>query len=95
LSRNLAPAVYAEVLVGYRKGFRLVFIILAGLAVFSFVTAFFLMPHRDLDRPDDKKLREEGKEFVAKLKEKNLKASQDLPEKRAAKEQPDLEPLEV
>ncbi|KAF5379537.1 hypothetical protein D9615_006544 [Tricholomella constricta] len=88
LARQLSPTVYAQVLAGYRKGFRLVFIILASLAVFAFVTAFFLMPHRDLDRPDDKKLKEEGKEFVARLKGKKeiipKEESPDLPEKHVA-----------
>ncbi|KAF9465642.1 putative MFS drug transporter [Collybia nuda] len=70
LSHTLHPDIYREVVRGYHKGFRLVFIILAGLAVFSFITAFFLMRHRDLDRPDDKKLKEEGKVYVARLKAK-------------------------
>ncbi|RDB18552.1 Efflux pump FUS6 [Hypsizygus marmoreus] len=70
LARTLPPDVYAEVLHGYLKGFRLVFNILAGLAVFAFLAAFFLMPHRDLDRPDDKQLKQEGKEFIAQLKGK-------------------------
>jgi hypothetical protein len=43
---------------------------LASLAVFSFIVAFFLMRHRDLDRPDDEKLKKEGKEYVAQLKAK-------------------------
>lgn len=91
-SRGLDSVVYAQVLEGYRKGFRFVFIILASLAVFSFITAFFLMPHRDLNRPDDEKLKEEGKEFIARLegkkgtsprKEESEQSSVDLREKQA------------
>ncbi|KAG5641816.1 hypothetical protein DXG03_004158 [Asterophora parasitica] len=86
-ARQLSPVVYAQVLSGYRKGFRLVFIILACLAAFAFVTAFFLMQQRTLDRPDDKKLKEEGKEFIAQLKGKKEAAPKgelpDAPEKRA------------
>jgi hypothetical protein len=74
LARTLPPEIYAEVLRGYRKGFRVVFLILAGLAVFAFLTAFFLMPHRDLDRPDDKELKQQGREFVAQLKAKKAAA---------------------
>jgi phosphotransferase system glucose/maltose/N-acetylglucosamine-specific IIC component len=70
LSRTLHPDIYLEIVRGYRKGFRLVFIMLASLAVFSFIVAFFLMRHRDLDRPDDEKLKKEGKEYVAQLKAK-------------------------
>ncbi|KAF8075225.1 MFS general substrate transporter [Lyophyllum atratum] len=99
LSRNLAPEIYAEVRAGYRKGFRLVFIILAGLAVFSFVVAFLIMPHRDLDRSDDKRLEQEGKDFVAKLKEKKKitpnEENRELPEKQADRQEPQPDNLDV
>lgn len=43
------------------------FIVLAGLATFAFLTAFVLIPHRSLDRPDDAMLKHEGKQFVADM----------------------------
>lgn len=47
----------------YRKGFRTIFLIGAALAAVAFVVAFFLMPQIDLDRPDDQKLKDEGKRW--------------------------------
>lgn len=91
LARTLYPDLYHEVLRGYRQGFRVVFIMLAGLAVFSFATAFFLMPHRDLDRPDDEKLKKEGKEFIAQLKGKKGTNPKAEPQEFSEKKVVDLE----
>jgi hypothetical protein len=46
---------------GYRAGFKIVFYVGAGLAGLAFILAWFLMPQVDLTRPDDQKLKEEGK----------------------------------
>ncbi|KAI1260514.1 major facilitator superfamily domain-containing protein [Xylariaceae sp. FL1019] len=52
----------------YRRAFRIIFLLGAGLAAFAFVLAFFLMPQVELARPDDAKLKEEGRQ--RQLKEK-------------------------
>ncbi|KAL1998575.1 hypothetical protein VTN02DRAFT_5953 [Thermoascus thermophilus] len=46
---------------GYRRGFRIMFIVMASLAALSFVLVIFLMPQLQLDRQDDKALKEQGK----------------------------------
>ena len=45
----------------YSQGFRIVFLVGAGLAAFAFFVALFLMPQHDLDRPDDQDLKEKGR----------------------------------
>lgn len=47
----------------YQKGFRIVFIVGAGLNAIAFVAAWFLMPRVELSRPDDEKLKEEGRQW--------------------------------
>lgn len=54
ISAVLAPA--------YQRSFKIIFELGAGLAAAAFVVAFFLMPHIDLSRPDDEKLKEEGRQ---------------------------------
>lgn len=46
----------------YRKGFRVIFLVGAGLCAFAFAVAFFMMPQIELSRPDDAKLKEEGRQ---------------------------------
>jgi hypothetical protein len=53
ISAVLAPA--------YQRSFKIIFELGAGLAAGAFVVAFFLMPHIELGRPDDEKLKEEGR----------------------------------
>ncbi|PNS17607.1 hypothetical protein CAC42_3002 [Sphaceloma murrayae] len=53
------------VLAGYKDGFRIIFLSLAGLAAAATPLAFFLMPQTKLERGDDEKLKEEGKKFMA------------------------------
>ncbi|KAF7595654.1 hypothetical protein BBP40_005402 [Aspergillus hancockii] len=48
----------------YKKGFRIIFLIGAGLAAFALVLAFWLMPQVTLKRADDEKLKEEGRKRV-------------------------------
>lgn len=47
---------------GYRRGFRIVFLIGAGLASLSFFIAWFLMPELGLKRDDDERLKREGED---------------------------------
>ncbi|GJE91548.1 MFS drug transporter [Phanerochaete sordida] len=65
---NLAEPLRDDVIDAYRQGFRDVFILLAVLAAFAFFVAAALLKHRNLDRDDDKDLREQGLQFVKELK---------------------------
>lgn len=51
---------------GYRTGFRIIFLVMAGLAGSAFIMAWFLMPELGLDRKDDAELKREGKEAMKK-----------------------------
>lgn len=53
---------------GYRRGFRVVFIVGAGLSALAFVAAYFLLPQVELSRPDEERLTGEGKEVETGLK---------------------------
>lgn len=48
---------------GYQKGFRIVFIVGAVLNAVAFLAAWLLMPQVELARPDDEKLKEEGRRW--------------------------------
>ncbi|RDL35204.1 MFS general substrate transporter [Venustampulla echinocandica] len=54
----------------YKKGFRTVFLVGAGLAASAFVFAFFLLPQIELSRPDEEKLKAEGKKYDEELRQK-------------------------
>lgn len=58
-----ADQVRAAILPAYKRGFRIIFLVGASLAAFAFVLCFFLMPHIELNKPDDEKLKAEGKEW--------------------------------
>lgn len=73
-----ADRVRAAILPAYRRGFRIIFLIGASLAAFAFVLCFFLMPHIELNRPDDEKLKAQGKEWQKARGEKKVEqATQD------------------
>ena len=55
---------------GYLRGFRIVFLIGASLAVLSFIVAWFLMPELGLKRDDDQRLKREGKDKTLRHREK-------------------------
>lgn len=56
----------------YRKGFRIIFITGAALCALAFVIAFFMLPQLELSRPDDEKLREEGRKADEDRKKKSM-----------------------
>jgi hypothetical protein len=58
-----AARIRAAVLPAYRQGFRIIFLIGASLASLAFILCFFLMPQVELNRADDKQLKEEGKKW--------------------------------
>lgn len=71
-----AQRLRAAILPGYRRAFRIIFLVMAGLAAVAFFVAFFLMPQVELSRPDDAKLKEEarGKEDKKPADEHKTKA---------------------
>ncbi|CEF74216.1 hypothetical protein FGSG_01997 [Fusarium graminearum PH-1] len=62
---NVAPdeaeRIRSVLIPAYREGFRIIFLIGAGAASLAFVLAFVLMPQVNLTRPDDLRLKEEGR----------------------------------
>ena len=60
LPTSQKEAIQAVLLPAYKRGFRIIFLVGASLAVLAFVFAWFLMPQVSLDRDDDAKLKEEG-----------------------------------
>lgn len=61
LDRDEAEGIREELILAYRKGFRVVFIVGGALAALATVLVVLLMPQVPLDRPDDEKLKEEGR----------------------------------
>ncbi|KAF3008254.1 hypothetical protein E8E14_000305 [Neopestalotiopsis sp. 37M] len=61
LSEGDATRIREMLLPVYRQSFEIIFWVGAGLAGLGFVVAFFLMPQLELNRPDDEKLKEEGR----------------------------------
>ncbi len=57
----------------------MIFIVGASLAAFAFVLAFVLMPQVELSRPDDAKLKEEGKKADEEKRKKKSQASSGEP----------------
>ncbi|KAI3316730.1 major facilitator superfamily domain-containing protein [Xylariaceae sp. AK1471] len=55
----------------YRHAFRVIFLLGASLAALAFVIAFVLMPQVELSRPDDEKLKAEGRKQRIKEKQKD------------------------
>lgn len=55
---------------GYRRGFKTIFYVGAGLSALAFAAAWFLLPQIELTRPDEERLKAEGKEFEAARKAK-------------------------
>ncbi|KAF5495820.1 Efflux pump FUS6 [Colletotrichum fructicola] len=76
LSDEDAQRIRAVLAPAYQKSFKVIFELGSGLAVAAFFVAWFLMPHIDLSRPDDHKLKEEGHQ--AQLKE-NADAAEKSP----------------
>lgn len=71
LSPDEAARVRSIVIPAYKKGFRIIFIVGASLAAVGFVLAFVLMPQVSLARPDDEKLKAEGRKAHEARKHKS------------------------
>ncbi|OTB02574.1 hypothetical protein M426DRAFT_61878 [Hypoxylon sp. CI-4A] len=62
-----AQRIRSALVPAYRQGFRVIFLVGASLAALAFVIAWVMMPQVELRRPDDEKLKEEGRrEYAAK-----------------------------
>lgn len=72
VSDDKAGRVRAVLIPAYRKGFQVVFITGAALCAFAFAIAFFMMPQVALSRPDDAKLKEEGRKAYDEKKRENI-----------------------
>ncbi|GAP93408.1 putative tetracycline efflux protein [Rosellinia necatrix] len=70
LPADEAEHIRSVLIPAYRHAFRVIFLLGAALAAFAFVLAFVLMPQVELSRPDDEKLKEEGRKLHLKQKEK-------------------------
>ena len=69
--RNRSRIIRKVILASYTKGFRVIFILGAALAVFAFLVAFFLIPQVELVRSDDAQLKEDGRARDRELREQN------------------------
>lgn len=68
VSEAEADRIRGVLIPAYRKGFRIIFITGAALCALAFVIAFFMLPQVELSRPDDEKLREEGRKAYEEKK---------------------------
>ncbi|KAK1219710.1 hypothetical protein PQX77_017571 [Marasmius sp. AFHP31] len=59
------PVQLAKIVDGYRRGFYVIFLVMASLAAVAFVFTLIFMTHSTLKRDDDEKLRQEAKERLA------------------------------
>ncbi|CAG2003957.1 unnamed protein product [Fusarium graminearum] len=73
---NVAPdeaeRIRSVLIPAYREGFRIIFLIGAGAASLAFVLAFVLMPQVNLTRPDDLRLKEEGRTVYEEKRSKGM-----------------------
>ncbi|KYK60052.1 MFS general substrate transporter [Drechmeria coniospora] len=61
ISADEAKRIQKILIPAYRQGFRTIFIVGASLAALAFILALFLMPQVELTKPDDARLKQEGK----------------------------------
>jgi hypothetical protein len=67
-----AERIRSVLIPAYRQGFRIIFLVGAGVASLAFVLAFILMPQVNLTRPDDLILKEEGRRAYEEKKAKDM-----------------------
>ncbi|GKU20394.1 unnamed protein product [Fusarium langsethiae] len=72
ISPSEAERIRSVLIPAYRQGFRVIFLIGAGAASLAFVLAFILMPQVNLTRPDDSRLKEEGRRVYEEKKVKDI-----------------------
>ncbi|CAG7565240.1 unnamed protein product [Fusarium equiseti] len=72
VSPEEAARIRSVLIPAYRQGFRIIFLIGASVASLAFVLAYTLMPQVNLTRPDDSKLKEEGRRAYEEKKTKDM-----------------------
>ncbi|RBR11660.1 uncharacterized protein FIESC28_08887 [Fusarium coffeatum] len=72
VSPEEAARIRSVLIPAYRQAFRIIFLIGAGVASLAFILAYFLMPQVNLTRPDDSKLKEEGRRAYEEKKTKDI-----------------------
>ncbi|KAM5356481.1 hypothetical protein ACJ41O_003127 [Fusarium nematophilum] len=72
VSSDEADRIRSVLMPAYRKGFRVIFLIGAALSALAFILAFLLMPQVELSRPDDSKLKEEGRRAYEEKRKKDM-----------------------
>jgi len=60
-TRTLGPNIRENILAGYIKGFRTLFILNASFSALATIAGIFLIKHHELTRPDEARLREEAR----------------------------------
>lgn len=63
-----------QILIGYTRGFRTVFILNASLAATATVAAIVLIKHKTLTRDEDNELKQQAKEWLSKSKAQDSEA---------------------
>jgi signal transduction histidine kinase len=77
LARSTVDAATLEQIVeGYRRGFRLVFIVLVCLSGLAFLLVAFLMVNYSLNREDDAELKDAARKFLEEKKAKKVGKAQ-------------------
>ena len=64
LDNRKAEEIRRGLILAYRKGFRVAFIVGGTLAAQATILTNFLMPRVPLDRPDEEQLKEEGRQVT-------------------------------
>ena len=70
LRSRLSDEDFAFVLSTYTRSFRTLFLTIMGLLLAAFVISIFTVRHHSLTREEDKKLKEEGRQYMADRKRK-------------------------
>ena len=78
-------AIRILLIAAYRKGFRTVFLVCAAIAALATVLALVLMPQVELNRPDDEKLKAQGRKVDEEMRVGRQKGDDRMPEERGEK----------
>lgn len=75
-STRLTPTQLDQLRTAYARGFKINFILLAAIAAFSFFVTLILMVHKNIDREDDKLLKEKAKREQKELRDQKRQGGQ-------------------
>jgi len=68
---------------GYTKGFRAVFILHAALATLATLTSIVMIKHKDLNRGDEDRLKQEGRQYAKDQESGNSRATENVDSAKA------------